>query len=157
VPAGGVDASDYRQVRRMARQFSRDLDKELKKALREAGNIGVRAVRQKVDTVPAGRTANRARARGSLRATVKRNTRVQVRSKDVRVIQGARGIPGANARGLPRRLNQIAPFTHPVFGREPKVSQRTWRHFDGPIRSTQGEMARLAEEGLRRAVEALGD
>ncbi|ABW09734.1 hypothetical protein Franean1_0268 [Parafrankia sp. EAN1pec] len=148
---GGVDAADYATLRRRVRGFSADLDKELKKALKAAGDIGVQAVRQQIATVPASGSG-----RTSLRATVARNTRTQVRAKDVRVIQGARGITGKNARGLPRRLNQDAPFQHPVFGRG-TVSQRPWRHFDKPIESKRAAMTAEAEAALKRAVDRIAE
>lgn len=155
---GTVDVSDYRAVRRMARQFSADLHRELKRGLKVAGQIGVDAVRRKIDSVPAGRTANTRRARGSLRATMKRNTRVQVRARDVRIIQGARGITGRGARGLPRRLNQQQPFTHPLFGLPgTSVGQQPWRHFDEPLRTARPDMTEPMEAALRRAVEQMGD
>lgn len=156
--AGWVDAADYAAVRGMARQFSKELDKELKKGLKDAADIGTTAVQRKLDMVPVqgGTQANRNRSgklrRTSLRATLRRNTRTQVRNKDVRIVQGARGLEGKNARGLPRRLNQDAPFQHPTYGHVPTVSQRPWRHFTSVILPQQARMTEQIEEALDRAV-----
>ncbi len=155
-----VDASEYANLRRRVRGFSADLDKELKRGLKEAGNLGVDAVKQKIGMIPVGggTQANRSRSgnlrRTSLRATLRSNVRTQVRAKDVRIVQGARGIPGANARGLPRRLNQDGPFRHPVFGRG-SVTQRSWRHFDSVILPKKPQMEAKVEEALGRALDSL--
>lgn len=159
--AAKVNAADYRHIRQMARQFSRDLEKDLKRGMKEAADVGVQAVRRKLDTIPvrggaaAGRNRRGRLNRGSLRRTLQRNTRAQVRTKDVRIVQGARGITGKNAKGLPRRLNGggRGTFEHPVFGKKPEVTQEPWHHFDPPLRAKRAEMTRIMERALKDAVE----
>lgn len=160
MPGDLVDVSEYRRVRQMARQFDRELEKELKVGLKAAGQIGVDAVRTKLGQVSLhaenrGRHGTGRRRSRGLRQQLKANTKVQVRSKDVRIVQGANGIQGKNARGLPRRLNQDGPFTHPAWGRG-SVSQRSWRHFDSVIAAKTGEITREVEGALERAVNRVG-
>jgi hypothetical protein len=155
-----VDASDYADLRRRVKAFDRDLETELKRGLKEAGDIGVQAVRAKIGMVSLhptsrGRHGTGRRARG-LRQQLAANTRVQVRAKDVRIIQGAKGISGAGAKGLPRRLDGDAPFTHPVFGhRGTQVSQRPWGHFAKTIIPKQGAMAQRIQAAMERAADSL--
>lgn len=161
MPGGMVDASEYARVRRMARAAGREIDKAFKDSLKDAAEVGVEAVRTKLGQVSLhaenrGRHgAGRRRSRG-LRQQLKANTKVQVRTKDVRIVQGASGIQGANAKGLPRRLNQDGPFSHPVYGRG-SVSQRSWRHFDSVIVTKQAEMTQKVEAALSAMVDRLGE
>lgn len=158
----GAEASDFRELRRAARRFGPELDRRLKKELKDAGDYGVKAVRRKLDVIPVsgGPQANRGRRgalrRGSLRATLKRNTRTQVLSQGVRIVQGAQHIRGRNAKGLPRRLNADVSFRHPVFGDEDEmVSQRPWRHFDAVLRGTRGRVREGVERALSDAAETI--
>jgi hypothetical protein len=155
-----VDATNYADLRKRLRAFSRDLDKELTQGLTEAGSIGVQAVKTKVSMVALhptsrGRHGTARRSRG-LRQQIAANTRTQVRKKDVRIVQGAKGLTGKNAKGLPRRLDGDQPFTHPAFGRAgTEVSQRPWGHFTKTIIPKAPAMTERVVAAMERAAEHL--
>jgi len=155
-----VDATDYADLRKRLRAFSRDLDKELTRGLTEAGAIGVDAVKAKIGMVALhpsarGRHGTARRTRG-LRQQMAANTRTQVRKKDVRIVQGAKGISGKNAKGLPRRLDGDQPFTHPAFGRPgSEVTQRPWGHFTRTIIPREPAMTERVLAAMERAAEHL--
>lgn len=177
MPAGSsgsirVDADQYADIRRRARDFSPLLDKELTKALKRGGQIGADAAKAKILTMPSGhggvvtRTLNAAHPnrverglirtqRKYLRQKLARNIRVVVSNRDVRIVQGVNGISGANAKGLPRRIDEGGRFRHPVFRRDVYANQLGYSYFARPIEARRPEIQAGVEDAMQRALRVL--
>lgn len=164
--AGGVvqvDAEQYTDVRRRAKEFDPLLAKELRRALKTGGQIGADAAKARIRAMPTHggvrrslhrRHGNATRGRG-LRSTIASGIRVQVRERDVLIVQGANGLQGRNARGLPRRLDEGA-VRHPVYGnRDNWVTQPGWPYFVSAINGKRDEIEHEVADALDRAVRVI--
>jgi hypothetical protein len=166
MPAGSgrggirVDADQYAQVRARAREFDPLLDKELKKALRQGAKIGADAAKAKIRTMPSYGTHRAGHGSSSrpqhLRAKLASNIRVVVSNRDVRIVQSVIGIRGANAKGLPRRLDEGGRFRHPVFGRSDDwASQLGYAYFSRTIAAKRPEIEAGVKDAMDRAIRVM--
>lgn len=151
-----VDTADYQRLIAASRTVDPVIRREFKKHLKDAGKIGADAAKVKILAMPSTGVISRAgQARGQqhhstrnirgrshgLRRVLAAGIKVQVGSKDVKVVQSTVGISGRNARGVARHLDAGVRWQHPYFGHG-EVWQRGYSYFKKEIDGKKEEMLR---------------
>lgn len=139
---------------RASRRAGDDVRKDFRRHLKNAAQIGADAAKLRARAItgaPSGSQTHWQHGRHgrhgrmgtrSLGAVLASNIRVSVKGDDIRIVQGATGISGRNARGLPRGMDEFTGFTHPVFGHTPEVQQAGHPYFQRTMIEKRGAMER---------------